>query len=71
MKFILEKSEWVSVGKGALVAIVGALLTYFTAFFAGANFGQYTPIVVALWSVLANIARKWVDEQNIKSKSIL
>lgn len=64
MKFLLSKEDWLKIGKGALVAIVGALLTYFTTYFSGANFGQYTPIVVAVWSVIANICRKWLAENN-------
>jgi len=64
MKFILSKEDWLSIGKGALVATVGALLTYFTAYFSGANFGQYTPIVVAIWSVVANVARKWIAQNS-------
>lgn len=68
MKFILEKSEWISVGKGALIAIVGSLLTYFTAFFAKTNFGEMTPIIVAVWSVLVNIARKWISSNNTETK---
>ena len=68
MKFILSKEDWLSVGKGALIAIVGSLLTYVTAFFAKANFGEMTPVIVAVWSVIANIARKWISSNNTETK---
>ncbi len=48
------------VGIGALVAVAGALLAYFSEAISQTNFGPYTPIVVAAFSVLANIVRKWI-----------
>jgi len=52
--------------KGAGIAAVGAILTYISAYVMDTNFvfevsGQmmdFTPAVVAAWSVLANVARK-------------
>lgn len=54
--------EWKKVGTGALVAIGGALLTYVSTFVAGSDFGPYTPIVVAVWGIVVNVARKYVQE---------
>ena len=46
--------------KGALVAAAGAALTYLAEWVSGADFGEYTPVVVSLSAVLVNIARKWL-----------
>lgn len=60
--FSFKGIDWLKVGRGALVAIAGALLTYTTSWLTGADFGSYTPIVVALWGIIANIGRKWVSD---------
>lgn len=44
---------------GALIAASGAVLTYLTAWASGTDFGSYTPVVVAVLSVFANIVRKF------------
>ena len=59
--FTFAGINWGRVGAGALVAVVGALLTYGTAWVTGENFGSYTPIVVGVWTIVANIARKWTS----------
>ena len=48
--------------KGLGIALAGAALTYLTSYISGANFGAYTPVVVALWSVVVNFARKYVPD---------
>jgi hypothetical protein len=62
MKYSFKGLDWKKVGTGALVAIGGALLTYGTQFVAGTDFGPYTPIVVAVWGIVVNVARKYVQE---------
>lgn len=52
------KAELKKVGKGALIAMAGALLTYLAQWASSTNFGEYTPIVVAVVSVLVNFGRK-------------
>lgn len=47
-----------SIAKGAVIAAVGAALTYVTQAVSGVDFGPYTPAVVAVFSVLANALRK-------------
>lgn len=59
--FSFNGIDWKKVATGALVAIAGALLTYGTAFFTGTDFGPYTPIVVAVWGIVANVARKYIQ----------
>jgi hypothetical protein len=58
-RFKLTKTDLTKVGKGVLVAIVGAALTYLTEWAANTDFGSYTPVIVAGLSILANIVRKW------------
>lgn len=50
-----------AVARGAAVAAAGAALTHLTAAVTGADFGPYTPAVVAVWSVAVNAARKALE----------
>lgn len=57
--------DWAKIGRGALVAVVGALVVYFTDLFANFDwsaFGPYAPIVTAVAGILVNIGRKFVSE---------
>jgi hypothetical protein len=54
--------NWSKVGMGALVAVAGALLTYATSWITGQDFGSYTTVVMGIWTVIANIVRKWVSD---------
>jgi hypothetical protein len=60
--FTLSSIDWKKIGVGALVAITGAVLTYLTPIITNLELGQWTPIVVAVWSVIANVVRKWITE---------
>lgn len=57
--FSISKAEVVSVLKGAGIAAGGAVLTYLSSYFSGHDFGVYTPVVMALWSVVVNFCRKF------------
>lgn len=63
-KYTLNKEDIISLGKGLLIAVAGAALTYLSENLGKINFGEYTPVVVALFSVLANIIRKFVSTQS-------
>ncbi|GIW81515.1 MAG: hypothetical protein KatS3mg105_3322 [Gemmatales bacterium] len=52
------KEKWLKIGKGALIAGAGAALTYLSQAVSGADFGVWTPVVVALLSVAVNAVRK-------------
>jgi len=58
MNFLLNKSEWVSIGKGALVAGIGAALTYGYQAISSQNLGDLAPIFAAGFAVVANYLRK-------------
>ncbi len=45
---------------GALIAVSGALLTYVTQIITDTDFGSYTPLLVASWSVIVNTIRKFL-----------
>jgi hypothetical protein len=60
--FSFKGINWQKVLIGAGVAILGSLLTYFTTWITGQNFGIYTPIVVSIWSIIANVGRKWISD---------
>jgi len=61
-RFSLNSIDWQKIGIGAGVAIAGALLTYLTPIVTGLDLGAFTPIVVALWSVIVNVVRKWIAD---------
>ena len=61
-RFSLNMTDWLKVGKGALIASAGAGLTYLSANVMGADFGMYTPVVVAGWSIFVNLAKKFLEE---------
>ena len=59
-QFSLNAVDWKKVATGAGIAIVGALLTYVTQVIASLEPGPWTPVIVAGWSVIVNIAKKWI-----------
>jgi len=61
-KYSLTFDDAGKIGKGLLIAIAGAALTYLTEQIPNVNFGEWTPIVVAFWSVVVNLIRKWINE---------
>lgn len=60
-RFTLSKQDLSAIGRGALVAIGGALITYLIDILPQVNFGEmWTPIIVAVASILLNAARKYL-----------
>lgn len=60
-KYSLNKTDMKKIAVGAGVAIAGALLTYVMEVLPGIDFGDYTPVVVAVVSILVNAVRKWLE----------
>lgn len=60
-KFTLNKTDLSKIGKGALVAAGGALLTYLLGELPNVDFGQYTPIVVTVLSIAINAGLKFLQ----------
>jgi len=57
----MNSTDLKKIGKGLIIAVVGAVLTYGTETIPGVNLGSLTPIVVAGWSIVANFVRKWLS----------
>jgi hypothetical protein len=60
--FSLSPEDFKKLGMGMLIAISGAVLTYGTEWVSGTSFGLWTPLIVAGWSVTANLLRKFVTD---------
>ncbi len=59
-RFKLNEEDLRKVFKGLVLAMLGAAATYLSEFVASADFGVYTPLVVAGWGVALNLFRKLV-----------
>lgn len=59
--FSLNKTDLIKIGKGAIFALCGALLTYLAQTIPHIDFGSYTPIITALLAVAMNTAHKWLS----------
>ena len=59
-EYSLSKSDLIKLGKGALIAIGGAVLTYGSSIITKIDFGEFTPIVVSVFSIAINACRKYV-----------
>lgn len=59
-QYTLNTFDWKKILIGSGIAATGAVLTYGTSLVANTNFGEWTPVVVAAWSIVANIVRKWL-----------
>lgn len=56
----LIKKDLIKIGIGALMAGAGAIGTYAIQELSNVNYGEWTPVITALLSILANVMRKWV-----------
>ncbi len=71
--YMLSKGDLVKIGKGAGIAAIGAVLTYLTSVVTNTDFSftyagvlyNYTAIVVAGWSIVANVARKFFSDTTV------
>lgn len=63
MRFKIDREQLVKVGKGLLIAMAGAGLTYIEKEAANLDFGDFTPIAVAVNSVFVNFGRKFISKQ--------
>lgn len=60
-KFALPQSNWQNILEHTLLVAIGAGLTYITENVGNLDFGQYTPLVVAVASILASYIKKVID----------
>lgn len=61
-QFSLNKKDLIKVGEGALIAMSGAGLTYLSSVVGQMDFGEWTPLVVATFSVLMNLFKKFFTD---------
>ena len=61
-KYSLIKEDLKRIGIGLGVALLGALATYLQDAIPSIDFGAYTPLAVAINSVIVNIIRKFIDD---------
>lgn len=61
-KFTFTEENIYKVLRGAGIALGGALLTYLAQFFASTDFGVYTPLVVAVSTILINAGREYLKK---------
>lgn len=59
-KFSLNWLDLQKIGRGALIALGGALLTYLADALPSVDFGQLQPVVVALGGILINAGWKYL-----------
>ena len=62
-RFALNKTDYKKVLKGLAIAVSGAALTYLQELIINIDFAEWTPIVVAVNSVLVNLAKKWLSDK--------
>lgn len=58
--FSFDKVTLIKIGKGALIAGAGAMAVYALEAVMTLDFGDATPIVVALASILLNVVREYL-----------
>ena len=61
-RYRLDSIDWKKVGVGAFVAVLGVLLTYGSEFVSNTDFGEYEAFVVAGFSILTNLVRKFFSQ---------
>lgn len=62
MKYSFVGIDWAKIGRGAGVAMGGALLTYVTAVLPELVPAEYLPLVTAFWAIVVNVIRKFIEE---------
>jgi len=62
--FTFKGVNWVKIGRGALVASAGALLTYIATIIPTLDIpASYLPFITAILGVLVNVVRKWASSE--------
>jgi hypothetical protein len=64
--FSLSKEDWKKICKGAVIALLGAFLTYGSDVILNLDLGNYAALVTAIWSVLVNLGWKWIANNQTK-----
>ena len=60
-KYKLNKEDGLKILKGAGLAGAGAVVIYLLEVIPNVDFGAWTAVAVAVGGILANLARKWLN----------
>lgn len=58
--YSFDKVTFGKIARGAAIAAAGAVLTYLAQYVSSADFGVYTPVVVAVSSILINACKEFI-----------
>ena len=58
--FSFDKETVIKIFKGAAIAASGAVLTYLAQYVSSADFGVYTPVIVAVSSIIINAGKEFI-----------
>jgi len=61
-RWAMSDEDWSKVWKGLLIAAGGAALTYIEQLLPTVNFGNWTPVAVAINSAIVNLLRKLIAD---------
>ena len=61
-QYQLNAIDLKKIGIGALIAMGGAGITYLAQIVPSVNFGVWSPVVAALFAILLNAARKFLQD---------
>lgn len=61
-KYSLDKQSAKKIAVGAGIAAGGAVLTYLSSVVSDVDFGQWSPVVMAAFSILVNAFRQFIKE---------
>jgi hypothetical protein len=64
----MDKTKLTKIAKGAGIAAGGALLTYLLGQLPNINFGSYTPLATAAFSILINAALKFLEQEKAQEE---
>lgn len=59
-RYRLDNIDWKKIGKGALIVVGGAVLTYSQEIIMEVDFGQFQALAMGVNSIIVNFLRKWL-----------
>ena len=66
----LTKTDLIALGKGLVITLLGATLTYGTTWLTGKDLGPWTPMIMTVWALLVNVIRKYIDKPVEKATGV-
>jgi len=69
-KYNLSQQDLLKVFKGAIIAMTGAFITYLSGIIGNADFGVWTPIATASWSIVVNLCHKYMTDTTAETPQV-